>query len=353
MKGLRDKVIGMFLGVAIGDALGMPVETMTFDQIRSQHGRINDYLKPSSSHKWYGGKLDAGMWTDDTQLTLAIAKSLIEKGDIDLDDIARKHVEAMHESSLGWGRSTINAIKKIEDGFHWKDSGSSGGAGNGIVMKISPIAAFAFQKIGIAVRIELVTGRRMDVSEKIAGDIMDKVSLLSFMTHKSGMAVVSAHIHVMLIGSCFFPKAKGSEEIFRLVFLSEIYGDCLKLEKQYAGDKEDRLSERFCNFESEVVAKKRSDKWIIDKFGQGTCYVYNSLPFSYAFFLRNPNSIETLYDVVSAGGDADTNGSIVGALLGARNGIEIFPQHLIDGLWRKDEVLKIANDFCDKFGIIE
>ena len=39
----RDKIYGMFLGVAIGDALGMPVETMSYEQIRSDFGKIDGY----------------------------------------------------------------------------------------------------------------------------------------------------------------------------------------------------------------------------------------------------------------------------------------------------------------------
>mgnify|MGYP001607376832 FL=1 len=90
---------------------------------------------------------------------------------------------------------------------------------------------------------------------------------------------------------------------------------------------------------------------IIDTFGGGTCYVYNSLPFTYAFFFRNPTSIETLYDVVNSGGDTDTNGSMCGALLGALNGTAIFPQHLVDGLVGKEKILDVAERFCDAFNI--
>lgn len=118
-------------------------------------------------------------------------------------------------------------------------------------------------------------------------------------------------------------------------------------------DLPERMMRLFCAYHRAGEERKflMSDKGIISEFGQGSAYVYNSLPFSYAFFLRNQDSIETLYDVVSAGGDTDTNGSIVGSMLGAKNGVKIFPEHLINGLWRKDEILKTANDFCDKFEI--
>ena len=69
----KEKIRGMFLGIAIGDALGMPVETMTLEKIAKKFGRVNRYIRPDG-HKWYNGQ-PAGTWTDDTQLSLAIAES--------------------------------------------------------------------------------------------------------------------------------------------------------------------------------------------------------------------------------------------------------------------------------------
>jgi ADP-ribosylglycohydrolase len=69
------------------------------------------------------------------------------------------------------------------------------------------------------------------------------------------------------------------------------------------------------------------------------------------FFIKNPHSIESLYDVINAGGDTDTNGSILGAMLGALNGTEIFPKELIESIPKEyyEEVMDLANRFADKF----
>jgi ADP-ribosylglycohydrolase len=68
------------------------------------------------------------------------------------------------------------------------------------------------------------------------------------------------------------------------------------------------------------------------------------------FFCRNPRSAESLFDVVSSGGDTDTNGSMIGAMLGALHGTAIFPPHLVDGLLDREAVIEIANKFFDTFG---
>ncbi len=60
-----DRARGALLGLAVGDALGAPVEFMSADQIRQRHGRVTEMIA--------GGPWAAGEWTDDTALTLAAA----------------------------------------------------------------------------------------------------------------------------------------------------------------------------------------------------------------------------------------------------------------------------------------
>src|SRR3990172_11810807 len=141
----REKIRGMFLGIAIGDALGMPVETLTADVIAKRFGRIMNYLRPEG-HKWYNGR-DAGTWTDDTQLSLAVAESLIANGKIDMDDLAARHVAALPTAKqFGWGRSTRKSVTRLSQGVHWSESGKSNepnqGMGNGVAMKVAPIGAW-------------------------------------------------------------------------------------------------------------------------------------------------------------------------------------------------------------------
>ena len=90
-------------------------------------------------------------------------------------------------------------------------------------------------------------------------------------------------------------------------------------------------------------------------FGNGSCYVYDSLPFSYAYFLKDWSGIQILQQVVEAGGDTDTNAKMVGEMLGALHGLSLFQQPenewTITGLKCFDELMKLADVFCDTFGI--
>lgn len=334
MKATKDQIAGMFLGVAIGDALFMPAENLSIEEKNQRYrGRITSYLRPDG-HKWFDGR-QAGTWTDDTQLTLLIAESLIENQGINMDDLAKRHVACRtKEGDLGFGPTTRSALNKLERGVHWSMSGKSDnpkhGFGNGLPMKVSPIGAL---------RASLYWEEQwVEYRSKFIDDIVN----LSLMTHYRRMAIDSALSHVFAINLCLnnnFTVENFIQEILKwsdFLTFSEI--------KPYT----DRLTQRF-NQLKELNYGTLTDEQIIEMFNEGTSYVYNSLPFSYAFFLRNPRSIETLYDVGNSGGDTDTNASIVGGLLGALNGASIFPSHLIEGLWQKERILAIAEKFYEVF----
>ncbi len=347
-KFMEGKIRGMFLGAAIGDALGMPVESYTQGEILRLPGRITSFLEPKN-HKWHGGKLFAGQWTDDTQLTLAIAKSLISKGQIDLDDMAREHIKALEEGDVGWGKSTKTSILKIKNGVHWLQAGNLGGAGNGVAMKIAPIGAF------LSSRYDDIIGKFPFSLEALRHDKnIDLIVRLTLMTHRSDMAISSALAQVYAVVYCLKGRSKdfNAQRFCFAACAGAHEGYC---QHGYFGDIA-RLTDNLPRTlewlrDRTIFGKIRdmTDEDIIKKFNGGTCYVFNSLPFSHAFFLRKPHSIEALYDVVNAGGDTDSNGSIVGSLLGALHGTSIFPKQLIDNLWRKDEIVEIADEFYTKF----
>jgi len=92
---------------------------------------------------------------------------------------------------------------------------------------------------------------------------------------------------------------------------------------------------------------KLKTETISDIFEGGTGSLYNSLPFSYTLFLCDPLNLATLDTV--CGGDMENNRSIVGSLLGALNGVGIFPRHMIEGLDKNRKIIETANKFHQKF----
>lgn len=345
----KSRIEGMFLGIAIGDALGMPVEGMTYTAVQDMLSNSNlksldRFLPPSEDRNW-GDDVKAGMWTDDTQLTIATAKSLIESKGLDIQDQAQKLVEAFDDTIRGWGRSTRNSAQRLKQGVLYDESGESNpglGCGNGIVMKIAPIGAYL---------------RSLIQGDRDYTHVFSKIREFSSLTHRTEMGLESGFSHVLAIDYCLGCEGEVNNNVFlmtisdalKLSYINLLSYQNLSSYKFVSNFDMNRLQERFESLWEYEDFKDSED--IAYRYGCGSCYVYNSLPFVYAFFLRHDpkDPMQSIYDIASTGGDTDTNASILGGMLGALYGVKIFPQELIDDLYRSEYILSIADDFYDEF----
>ena len=149
-KSLRDCIQASMLLVAIGDALGMPVEILSAEKIRKRFGRIIGYIDPPKDHLFHSEGMTAGKWTDDWCHTQACADSIISCAKhvgrksvtveelFVLSEIASQLVEDSRMLVSGMGGSTREALERVRNGVHWSASGTAGGAGNGVAMKAAP-----------------------------------------------------------------------------------------------------------------------------------------------------------------------------------------------------------------------
>src|SRR4051794_29760725 len=84
-----DRVRGCLLGMAVGDALGAPLEGLTAQQIKTHYGRVKNFVDGVQAwkRKPYRWRL-RGLYSDDTQQALALCDVLLEYGAIDTDRLA-------------------------------------------------------------------------------------------------------------------------------------------------------------------------------------------------------------------------------------------------------------------------
>lgn len=128
---IEDKFIGCLIGGAIGDALGFATEFLSFERIRAKYGRLTDYkIKPT----W-------GYYTDDTQLTIALAETLIKCNGFDKRDFKRRLAKWWTVFPRLSGRSTKNAALKCLLGF--KETGRNEPGSSG-AMRTAPLALFYY-----------------------------------------------------------------------------------------------------------------------------------------------------------------------------------------------------------------
>ncbi|MBO0662589.1 ADP-ribosylglycohydrolase family protein [Jiella sp. MQZ9-1] len=138
-----DRAMGALIGGALGDALGMPTQLLSPQEIRDAYGPVAGFLAPSADHPVSKG-LPAGMITDDTEQTLLLAEQLLE-GEERFDHhawVARllaweAKVKARGSYDL-LGPSTKRAIDLIRAGTPAEEAGRQGTT-NGAAMRIAPI----------------------------------------------------------------------------------------------------------------------------------------------------------------------------------------------------------------------
>ncbi len=138
-KTTRDRCVGAIVGFAIGDALGMPAEFLSRDQIRRYYGKpISGFLKAHPGHAC--DFLPEGSYTDNTQTMLATAECLIECRKMD----PARQADAL----LSWYRNTVphrtpstanlRACKHLCTGRPWNKSGVFS-SGCSAAMRMTPI----------------------------------------------------------------------------------------------------------------------------------------------------------------------------------------------------------------------
>lgn len=126
-----ERVEGMLLGLACGDALGNTSESMTPFDREEKYGRISGYI--GNKH---AGMKKVGLPTDDTQMTFWTLEVLLEDGGLDPEHLARRFTA---EPIFGIGNTVKEFVRAFKEQQRpWYQSGPDS-AGNGALMRIAPV----------------------------------------------------------------------------------------------------------------------------------------------------------------------------------------------------------------------
>jgi ADP-ribosylglycohydrolase len=149
-----ERTRGSMLGLAIGDALGHPTEFVgSVRAIRERWGDrgVTDF-EPTSRHP-------AGTFTDDTQMTIAVARALIRSGHDDVDALMR----TMTDEFVAWSQSPdnnrapggacMNGCRQLARGVPWREAGARDSKGCGAAMRAAPVGLFFADDIDALVRV--------------------------------------------------------------------------------------------------------------------------------------------------------------------------------------------------------
>jgi len=279
---MKSKFTGALLGSAVGDALGAPVEGYSMKKVISVFEE--------------GWEMISGRYTDDTEMMIGVAESLIENKGFDGEDMATRFIDN-YDPSRGYGPGSKEALRRISKGESWEETskklfGGKGSYGNGAAMRIAPVGIFYY-----------------DDADKLK-EIAYKSSHIthSHELGKEGAALQAFSIALAVSGT------KKEDMLLKLKRFtkSEVYKE--KVRKLEA-----------------LLDKETTKKEVIYGLGSGK-EAFNSVPTAIYSFLHADSFKDAVVYAVSLGGDTDTVGAMTGAICGAYYGEGAIPKRWVEKL---------------------
>lgn len=333
-----DRVRGSMLGLAIGDALGAPLEGLSPQQIRAHYQTVTDYVDGAKAWKKkpFRWRLP-GLYTDDTQQAMALAEVLVSAGSVDADHLARIYLD-LATPDLGYagahrgvGRSFRQVLADLKRGVAPSESGQPS-VGVGAAMRIAPVGLY-----------------HADDPEALFSGVM----AASLMTHRDVRSLSGA----MAVALAVARLANGADRdpSFALWLAADVARAEDRIAAEHAGSVTSigahrrSLSTAIAHVES--LAELPRDRALtalaehanghgpdspVRRATQG--FPPACIPTCLYLLLSTETAEEALVDAVNLGGDADSVGAILGAMVGAHHGLDALPVRWLVGLQNRESI---------------
>jgi len=306
---LKERVVGGVLGLAVGDALGVPVEFKARERIRRSPVRgmigFGSHGQP------------AGTWSDDTSLALCSVESLL--GGFDVEDTGKRFVRWLYEGHwtargdvFDYGTTTAGAIGRIRRGSPAGQAGATDerSNGNGSLMRILPHALYF---------------RSGPVEQ-----MLDAVHCASAITHAHAISLVACGIYGLIVRNLLagvepVPAYKDACEAARPAYEGTEMGDHLKKFDRFLSGTLHLLPE----------AEIRSGGFVVE-----------TLEAAVWSFLTTGSYEAVVLRAVNLGEDTDSTGAVVGGLAGVHYGTAGIPCEWLEVLARRGDIEALAERFA-------
>lgn len=263
MSRIQSRGRAAFLGLALGDALGATTEFMTPAEIRARY-KLHHKIRGGG---WLG--LKAGQVTDDTEMSLALARAVCQANGWDLQGIAEQFLLWMRSRPVDIGATVRKGIRHYLRTGTLEVPPNEWDAGNGAAMRMAPVA--------------LLTLGSQEMFERCT---LQQARL--------------THHHPLSDAACLC--------VGRMVQAAIFGADRFELHKLTRDLVAEFPTFRFNHYR-----------------GQASAYVVETLQTVFHYLFTTASFEECLIGVVNQGGDADTTGAIAGMIAGAFYGLESLP----------------------------
>lgn len=292
MDMIRDRIAGALYGVAVGDALGGPVEFMDAERIAMRYGRVTTMLGGG----WLN--LQPGETTDDTAMTLAVAEGIMERPEAPIRAIGRRFIQWAESGPKDIGVACAGSIrnaKRIGGGAPTTEDWEN--------------AAAAYQ-LQVAAPVEGNGALMRTIYPALYYSDHSKAEYwamkIAKMTHAGLRSTEACILYSRMVNLI---TASESEQQGPREFLKE-HCEAVKEYREAASSKE---------------VAPAGGGWVVDSMRIAVGSTANTSSFR-----------ETVIMAVNLGGDADTNGAIAGGLAGAIYGFKAIPEDWVSSLSKSD-----------------
>jgi len=310
MNKVKNRIKGCLIGVAAGDSMGMPSSMMSPEEINTRFGKIKTFLPAPEDHLIHRGMV-AGEITDDTQQTLAIADSIIEKGEVDSMSIAEHLIKWAEDLGIFnnnvAGPSTLRALNMIRNGKSIEESGIVGDT-NGACMRIGAVGIYGKGEFK----------RTLDAVEKSCKA-----------THNTNIAIAGASAIAIVIGKAI----RGESDVDTLIAYAKeaVNEGMIRGNIWYSAS----ISKRIDWVLDLIETAENKEQAMLDMYnyiGAGV-QISETVPTCLGILkLSQGSPIETVKIASNLGGDCDTIAAISGSMAGAIAGSDAFPAEWIKKL---------------------
>jgi ADP-ribosylglycohydrolase len=333
-----DRVRGCLLGLAVGDALGAPLEGLSSQQIRTHYGRVRNYVDGVAAwkRKPYRWRM-LGLYSDDTQQSLAVSDVLLDYRRVDQERLADLYLGLMTPKGpfvgahRGIGRSFRQVLSALERRVPAHLTGQPT-AGIGAAMRIAPVPLYFGDEVA---------------------QMFESAMAASLMTHRdvrslSGALAVAHTIRRLVAG-----EPRNASLVFRVA--SDVVKDEERIAALYGGfvlkldEHTGSMPRAVANTESVIdLHRQLALAGLVDEANRHgadpVCkrptmgFPPACIPTCIYLLLTTDSFEEAITEVVNLGGDTDTAGAILGAMAGAYYGVDAIPPRWLDGLQNRDGI---------------
>jgi ADP-ribosyl-[dinitrogen reductase] hydrolase len=276
-----DRARAAYLGLAIGDALGATVEFLTPNEIRHQHG-IHQEIRGGG---WL--RLKPGQVTDDTTMSLALGRAILDNGGrVDALAAAQAFDAWMRAKPVDIGNTVRRNLVTFRHSGNPEAPASEHDAGNGAAMRVLPVALATL-------------GQPAEI-------ISAAVRAQAHVTHHNALSDAACDTLVAMTQAALEKVGAG--------------GSANRRHAAHPGTAQD-----LNHFATVLVARYPQFAFDGRRCDNPSGYVVETIQAVFQAFFGTDSFEACLIDVVNRGGDADTTGAICGMLAGACYGLDAIP----------------------------